>query len=1069
MALLVTLVVLVILTVIVVTYATVVRLEISTARSSFELERARLLASTAIDEVLVKLKDGIPLDRPWAVAPGRLVAYSADGSWKFTDLHSGDAPHSPTGKVALNGDSLTSAGSRAILSPNAEFSTPDPMQVDWINVLRDGARSTDAAYAPSAANPIVGRYAYWVDIETAKVNLNTAGKAQTTYVIQANGTPSMDADIQNLSGHPSRVDLSQLEGITSAQSLATYNFTASSVWFGGVGSDNKLGATITNPPVRALGQGMKRFNSIDEWTRINGITPATVEADKFNLTTVARSPEITPWGLNQTWLQSTGGPQLPVPGTTSAAWRFNLLGNRLNLPDGLPFRSPPGFSDGLPDLRDWPGPGYSGSSAESRYFAYPAVVGKNVANFQHLGWFTSSSPISGDKTTEMQRWVENVMALLSRKDWPGLPAKSFVDKYGLEECEDLAVNLLYLFESSAGNAGFAPSRIFSLVPASGEDATGFYGSRLIQYTRPDGTIRRLPGIGAWPWLNEIGVSLSSTTKNAVGANTAARPKDAYGPGAPAAIATGDTAHINLVVKLNYELTYPASLAWTNDWRTGRVGCTALELTVTGKYNGVPITYGGSPASDYFWSYADDTTVPKRGIQRGMPSLPLSPSSSYPTDYLTQIFVGPFDRNTPVTVDFRFRTFTSQNATNPNRLLQLVPAVADTAGQLDDPATPTKFHFRFVDYPVDGTAPSTQQTLEVGDPRVSRYVSDWLPPKNGETDTLGLENTHYVASYADPLTGINGDASKFTWPNVGAASRFVNDPTNLPRDPRFYQNATCITGFPGIGWLSVLPTNVESGGTWSGGIRTAKAPVPWRTLSLEPATRANQLPDWLLLDVFAIAYEKTCLSQTEGKINVNARVEPFGFNRLAPLKSLLIPSAANPTTSANLIAADLAAATAATSGPADQLPSELYVYRGQICQVPRLAGSGANQFKREALMRDLAGLVTTQSSDFKVYVVAQSLAPNVVDPAQPGKVMAEQRAEALISRVVDVGPDGIPATADDLAGPDRAVGTTDDLQFKTATGGTVSSLKYDGTDTPLEGSTGRPPFRFQVSAFKSLNP
>jgi hypothetical protein len=246
-----------------------------------------------------------------------------------------------------------------------------------------------------------------------------------------------------------------------------------------------------------------------------------------------------------------------------------------------------------------------------------------------------------------------------------------------------------------------------------------------------------------------------------------------------------------------------------------------------------------------------------------------------------------------------------------------------------------------------------------------------------------------------------------------------------------------------------------------------SPVPWRTLSLEPSTN-GQLPDWLLLELFAIAYEKTFLSQTEGKVNINADIAPFGFNRLAPLEALVIPAAANATTSGASLAADIAAHQMA-SIPGSTLPSDTYVYTGQICQVTGMTGNASgNQFQREALMRDIAGLVTTKTSDFKVHIVTQSITPRKGRPLEVGMVTAEQRAEAIISRIVDVGPDGVPATGDDMAGPDQVVGTSDDLKFKNSTNGTITSLKYDGTDPALEGLSGRPPFRYELNHFRFLN-
>ena len=65
-----------------------------------------------------------------------------------------------------------------------QTANPAPMPVKWLYVLKDGtlksasnpsAGNVDVAGA-TAANPIVGRIAFWADDETAKVNINTASE-----------------------------------------------------------------------------------------------------------------------------------------------------------------------------------------------------------------------------------------------------------------------------------------------------------------------------------------------------------------------------------------------------------------------------------------------------------------------------------------------------------------------------------------------------------------------------------------------------------------------------------------------------------------------------------------------------------------------------------------------------------------------------------------------------------------------------------------------------------------------------------------------------------------------------
>jgi len=103
------------------------------------------------------------------------------------------ATNIPSGKS----DSMVEGFSiNATNTPIATVSTtnpnpnPAPMPVKWIYVLRDGTQTAPAGSnstgniadfstaptgkKPTAANPIVGRIAFWTDDETCKLNLNTA-------------------------------------------------------------------------------------------------------------------------------------------------------------------------------------------------------------------------------------------------------------------------------------------------------------------------------------------------------------------------------------------------------------------------------------------------------------------------------------------------------------------------------------------------------------------------------------------------------------------------------------------------------------------------------------------------------------------------------------------------------------------------------------------------------------------------------------------------------------------------------------------------------------------------------
>jgi Tfp pilus assembly protein PilX len=104
-----------------------------------------------------------------------------------------------------------------------------PMPVQWLYILKDGTLSSATASgsgvtlnspAVSAANPPVGRIAFWTDDETAKVNINTAAENLSwDYSWAGQGSDGAYAqkapapgEFQRFPGHPSTTSLSPIFG-----------------------------------------------------------------------------------------------------------------------------------------------------------------------------------------------------------------------------------------------------------------------------------------------------------------------------------------------------------------------------------------------------------------------------------------------------------------------------------------------------------------------------------------------------------------------------------------------------------------------------------------------------------------------------------------------------------------------------------------------------------------------------------------------------------------------------------------------------------------------------------------
>lgn len=213
-----------------------------------------------------------------------------------------------------------------------------PMPVKWIYVLKDGTltapRGVDSSgkianwtaaptsKTPSAANPIVGRIAFWTDDETSKININTAaGDLNTLPVTEAgsfwdsprayspmddNFTKSQVAtnEFQRYPGHPATIALSAVFPQLLRDQIGTL---APRVAYGG-----SKGGTVANYASGAdlLARKTDRlYGSVDELIfkptissvkrdeNLSGIiTPDALEKAKFFLTASSRAPELNLFG-----------------------------------------------------------------------------------------------------------------------------------------------------------------------------------------------------------------------------------------------------------------------------------------------------------------------------------------------------------------------------------------------------------------------------------------------------------------------------------------------------------------------------------------------------------------------------------------------------------------------------------------------------------------------------------------------------------------------------------------------------------------------------------------------------
>lgn len=210
---------------------------------------AQQLAASAIDEAIFLLRTNTPVfradniyDSYWISRPGQIIRH---GPSPDDRLFSIAVPLSSAGTINLNLDD-------SIIASNSIYAAISNRQifVDWVTVGTNGS-------AAGAGNPIIGRYAYWVDDEASKININTARYRQNTSA-STNGASMSD------------VDLRALSGVGAAIADNTWNFAQTNGFF-----------------------------TTEHWKSTLHVGATTYEQNKFFITAHSLDMDFTPWGTKR--------------------------------------------------------------------------------------------------------------------------------------------------------------------------------------------------------------------------------------------------------------------------------------------------------------------------------------------------------------------------------------------------------------------------------------------------------------------------------------------------------------------------------------------------------------------------------------------------------------------------------------------------------------------------------------------------------------------------------------------------------------------------------------------------
>ncbi|XHR29822.1 MAG: hypothetical protein ACFUZC_04560 [Chthoniobacteraceae bacterium] len=1070
-AIVLTLAVLVLITVLSVGLFSVLMPERISANSNAEAVRARAFTQLAADHAAALIRDATATGTNhtfWASQPGRITVFNADGSTSKTyDLHSGTtASTSGSDGADLNPPSF--GGSYPIASSASVASGSAPaMRVAWINVLKDGSVK-DAGHAVSSTNPIMGRYAFWVDDESTKLNVNASDGTVK------GGTASFGP------GTPTEMAL---------QALKTGGVNIS------ITTGSALAVQTGMRPVS--GTTPRLFNDPSEILQVTG-SGAYFSDNNFSITTRNRSPELNLFGEPKIYLLTTSTDTTPL----------NLmLGGTYN--GTIPL-------NGGPLAQIYP----TSTRISSTYpygqlpsFAYTAKSGNSnsvsITTGLPQAFMTDVSEVCAASTYASVRYANTTMLTASNSNyamgmriskylsgtnsqgnaitWPTFPgsdSQGFAGKYTNRQIDSISLQLLDLMQKGVFCDHYRTHSQQAIA------ANGFISNQL--------TI----GQSNMPRINEISVTFETVAGSppslkmticvewylpsqcpnydnsvisqwtwGVSGNTATwlNWQDAPAVTGGAAISgaqgylggfwqnnmlritdqNGDSAGVDLFgndpalpdpdqasAKLYHASRLRASGTYAGKYMgsgpvSGRVA-PALSMStfiLSGK-GWAPGEYHCARSSYYGYAYPMKPGVTSITVSGGLAIWSHSESGNTPID------VTPLDSlHGPVylqdaNVDSSGLITSSKDSSISDMVARIKEAVIPISCTVAVPGKKTV-------------------VMQVSDPMVNKFPGDWHSVSSASLGNASSASSFPISySGADGAnTGFQGDPAGFWWPQQSQ---------NIPKSQRF----------PSSGYLQYIHTGIMPDKATESLSISQQHGTPFRLLNFAPSSSASQktdggtsYPDWAMLDLFTVPAALQPVSgslapilltwggATTGRLNPNSALIPFSnastAMRTTPLeaamKGLQTCTSFDASYNSVLSTVDEAALAQAIDKYVAALGRPLKL-PGEICNVPEVSAllyngtdsaSGLVYSSRNDLVRQMVGNLSTRSNTFCVWAVGQTLNNTTV--------LAESRMKYMIERYLDYGVDGIPGNTAS-PGSDGLVGTPDDV-IDTGTNAYNPALTY----------------------------
>ncbi len=518
-ALILTLSILVLITILVVGFATIMTTERSVARAQYESEVAKAITLNGRDLAVARLRASIDAgsvaNKIWASQPGRISVFDIVGNITVDSSVDGDlysksnlSSGNNTGTVNLNQAGL--GGSYPIAGVPAGNTTAPVMDVEWVNVLRDGTSNLTNA---SVSNPVAGRYAFWVDDESAKVNYNTASGV-TFDIIKTDGTGDWNADTDG-DGYADPTNIAWSKA--KAGGTATWDARSD-----GAGQPTEVDLTALSNFTQSLTANLTArarqlpFLEPRGMLALSGGNASVYEENKFGLTHYSRSPELNFFGepkimlfparINgaetQSYLVGLGGsPGIPLAAlqqypTTSQLGNFSYKAWAGNLSS-----TAWGNSTSVNLSREWPSRFVQKSSFSEGWFSQRIGITSEILG----GYDTTRVVPLFDSATEnyalgalIAQYISGRNSANSSVSWPGFQGAAaganLGSKYNARQVDSIALQILDIMQKG----------VLTELPQT--------GNTVVPSFLPKGWLSGEPvmGISRGPLLSEVLLEVETT-------------------------------------------------------------------------------------------------------------------------------------------------------------------------------------------------------------------------------------------------------------------------------------------------------------------------------------------------------------------------------------------------------------------------------------------------------------------------------------------------------------------------------------------------------------------------------